>query len=167
MHALVLYLMTLVSSLAIPWGGPAVAHASKPHRLFSPHSVWNSPLPRRARIDPSSALRVGALADDLQWKAQRRMYPNIAGQAYGATLYVVQRRQRRVRVALDTGSWRLPLEHALEAGVPIPARAHPAKGTDGQMVIYQPSTDTIWEFWRAVRRRDGWHASWGGAIRRV
>jgi hypothetical protein len=43
----------------------------------------------------------------------------------------------------------------------------PAEGSDGHLTVYQPSTDTLWEFWRASRRADGWHASWGGVMRRV
>jgi hypothetical protein len=35
------------------------------------------------------------------------------------------------------------------------------------MTIYQPSSDTLWEFWQAVKKTDGWHASWGGAMRGV
>ena len=47
--------------------------------------------------------------------------------------------------------------------MPIPPDAHPAFGTDGTLVVWQPSTDKLWDFWRAVHEEDGWHASWGGA----
>jgi hypothetical protein len=35
------------------------------------------------------------------------------------------------------------------------------------MTVYQPSTDTLWDFWRAKRKADGWHVSWGGAMQHV
>ena len=34
------------------------------------------------------------------------------------------------------------------AAVPIPESFAPASGTDAQAVIWQPSTDTVWELWR-------------------
>jgi hypothetical protein len=53
------------------------------------------------------------------------------------------------------------------AAVPIPPYAEPAKGTDSEMTIYQPATDTLWEFWRA-RNTDGhWQACWGGRMQNV
>ena len=30
--------------------------------------------------------------------------------------------------------------------------------------MYQPSTDTLWEFWLMRRAADGWHARWGGKL---
>jgi hypothetical protein len=48
--------------------------------------------------------------------------------------------------------------------VPLPPNARPAKGTDATLVVWQPGTDKLWEFWRAEHRQDGWHADWGGAI---
>jgi hypothetical protein len=35
------------------------------------------------------------------------------------------------------------------------------------MVVWQPSTDTMWEFWLASRQSDGWHASYGGRMKDV
>jgi hypothetical protein len=49
-------------------------------------------------------------------------------------------------------------------GVPIPAGAVPAAGTDAELSVYSPRTDQLWEFWKANHRADGWHACWGGRI---
>lgn len=53
--------------------------------------------------------------------------------------------------------------------VPIPASAVPATGTDGELTVYDPTSDTVWEFWRA--RQDPatkvWSACWGGRIDKV
>jgi hypothetical protein len=70
-----------------------------------------------------------------------------------------------VHVQLDRADPRL--QAAFSEGVPIPADARPARGTDGQMAVYQPSSDTLWEFWQARLTSDGWHASWGGAMHDV
>jgi hypothetical protein len=51
--------------------------------------------------------------------------------------------------------------------VPIPEYARPAAGDDRHIVVYQPATDTMWEFWTAHRRGHGWQVGWGGVIHRV
>jgi hypothetical protein len=48
--------------------------------------------------------------------------------------------------------------------VPIPPDAREAAGNDRHLTVYQPSTDTLWEFWLARREADGWHARWGGKM---
>ena len=39
------------------------------------------------------------------------------------------------------------LQRAVDA-VPIPPDAKPAAGSDRHMVVWQPATDRMWEFWR-------------------
>ncbi len=51
--------------------------------------------------------------------------------------------------------------------VPIPAEAVPAAGTDGELTIYSPATDQLWEFWQAKKVDGTWQACWGGRIDRV
>ena len=49
--------------------------------------------------------------------------------------------------------------------VPVPNDAMSAKGTDGEMTIYDPATDQLWEFWQMARDDQGqWGACWGGRI---
>jgi hypothetical protein len=67
-------------------------------------------------------------------------------------------------VTLD--QWNPALQAAFDA-VPIPPDARAAAGTDGNMVVYQPSTDTMWEFWLMQREQGGWHATWGGRMTNV
>lgn len=50
------------------------------------------------------------------------------------------------------------------AAVPIPSYAEPAGGSDSEMSIYQPGTDTLWEFWRARKVAGAWQACWGGRM---
>ena len=40
---------------------------------------------------------------------------------------------------------RRPFSQAALSAVPIPADAQPAAGTDAEMTVYQPSSDTLWE----------------------
>lgn len=137
-------------------------------RLFAPTSVWNQPLTPDAAIDPSSAKLVAALAAEAAREASAGTGPWISTTSYSTPFYVVGPSQPLVRVALDdpTAAWRVGLQGAFGT-VPIPADAQPARGTDAQMTVYQPSTDRLWEFWKIRREADGWHAAWGGAIERV
>jgi hypothetical protein len=51
--------------------------------------------------------------------------------------------------------------------VPVPAYAEAATGTDAEMSIYQPSTDSLWEFWQARQVNGRWQACWGGRMQNV
>jgi hypothetical protein len=53
------------------------------------------------------------------------------------------------------------------AAVPLPADARPSADSDAKLVVWQASSDTMWEFWRLRREADGWHAGYGGRIDRV
>jgi hypothetical protein len=51
------------------------------------------------------------------------------------------------------------------AAVPTPPDLIASQGTDEAVTIYQPSTDTYWDFWRAEKDATGhWSACWGGKI---
>lgn len=53
-------------------------------------------------------------------------------------------------------------------GVPIPTDAAASQGTDGELSVWSPDSDQLWEFWKAHRRPDGtWQACWGGRIDHV
>lgn len=83
----------------------------------------------------------------------------------GAAVYKVPADQPRVPVAIDNPNPNL--RRAMAAGVPIPAGAEPALSGDGQLIIWQAATDTMWELFQARSERDGWHAGYGGRIRDV
>lgn len=49
--------------------------------------------------------------------------------------------------------------------VPVPRNAVPAAGSDGAMSIYDPVSDTSWEFWQMKKDPSGaWQACQGGRI---
>ena len=132
---------------------------------FAADSVWDARLPANAPVDPRSHARLDSMLDHVEARAADAFFPSLAISSYSTPVYVVPAGQPRVRVKID--SWNPSLEQALADGVPIPAHAKPAAGSDAHLTVYQPSTDSMWEFWKAARRSDGWHASWGGAMRQV
>ncbi len=85
---------------------------------------------------------------------------------WSVPLYIAQSSQATVQVQLapnKKGIVNADLQNAFNA-VPIPAGAQPAAGTDEHLAVYQPATDTMWEFWKAQLLSDGWHAGYGGRI---
>ena len=81
--------------------------------------------------------------------------------SYSVPVYVVPDSEPVQHVTLDT--WGPDLQQAFDA-VPIPAGAKAAAGSDEHMVVWQPSTNTMWEFWQMHQESDGWHAEWGGEM---
>ena len=132
-------------------------HGPKPVLPFAATSIWNAPLAAYAPIDPDSATLVAALVE------QTHRFPvGLATSIGGVPIYTVPRAQPRVRVQLDESSSPL-LQRAFDS-VPVPPDAQPAAGPDQTAVVWQPSTDTLWEFWHFRRSSDGFHAGFGGRM---
>jgi hypothetical protein len=128
---------------------------------FSCSSVWNAPLAANAPLSPRSAEYTSQLL------SQVKAYGGwINTYSYSAPVYTVSKNQARVPVTLDTSGAGSAdeLAQAFKQGVPIPPGAKAAAGEDQHMVIWQPSTDTMWEFWHAQRVNGAWHARWGGKM---
>ncbi|HYJ00239.1 MAG TPA: hypothetical protein VEX36_11280 [Thermoleophilaceae bacterium] len=137
-------------------------------RLFAPDSVWNEPLAADAKLDRASRSIVADLAAEIEREKRLGIGPWVGTVLASTPLYVVPKDQPRVRVTVDdTGVVGAARLQRAFAAVPIPPGAKPAQGTDAHLTIYQPSTDSMWEFWKAHRRPDGWHAGWGGAMSNV
>jgi hypothetical protein len=139
---------------------------SAPFRFFSPDSVWNRPLAADTPLDPRSAEFVSALDAEVVGEQQAGDDPGINTTAWSVPIYKVSAAQRTVRVTLLSNPPSPALQSAWSA-VPLPPDAHPAAGTDEQLIVWQPSKDRLWEFWRLGHGADGWYASWGGAIQNV
>jgi hypothetical protein len=140
----------------------ATRFPSQQGQLFASDSPWNQPLPANAPVDPTSPARVAALVDGFQ---QSGHAPWINTSSYSVPVYRVPADQPTARVTLDDAA--VPALQQAWAAVPIPESAAPAPGTDAHLVIYQPSTDKMWEFWRLSKQPDGFHADWGGAMANV
>jgi hypothetical protein len=145
---------------------PATAPVASSPRLFAPTSVWNRPLADDEKLDPASTTLTNTFRDIVAADLKARIGPWIQTTDSSTPLYEVPANQPTTRVQLDRGAWATTLQAAL-ARVPIPAGARPADGPDRHMTIWQPSTDRLWELWKAHRETDGWHADYGGAIRNV
>ena len=137
-------------------------------QLFAPTSFWNERLPATTALDPNSTALVQALVAEVGRERAAGKGPWISASSGSTPLYRVGRTQRRVRVRLQNpgNHGGKALQRAF-ASVPIPTDAKAAIGPDRHMTVWQPSTDTLWEFFGARRRSGAWEAQWGGAIRQV
>jgi hypothetical protein len=147
--------------------GTGAADPAASSRLFAASSFWNAPLSPSAPLDPQSPAIAAAFRAEVSRQIAANIGPWISSTSYSTPIYRVGADAARVPVILDTGTWGDTLRRQLASGVPIPAGAVQASGTDGHLTIWQPSTDTLWEFWHAVRKADGWHAGWGGVMHDV
>lgn len=139
-----------------PRGGP-----------FGAGSVWRDDL-RYAPVATNSAALVAKL--DAQVKAY---YGGVAAfnvWNYTTNIYTVDPLQGRVDLRWDDcqGKGHVPTGIYGTTGqfvsVPMPSDAVPASGTDAALSLYQPSSDTLWSFWKVRKLTDGWHACWGGRM---
>jgi hypothetical protein len=130
--------------------------------LFSPDSVWNRPdVAQKPAGDPVLAQE---LANEAESETKQGIGPWIETNADSTPVYVVGADQKCVSVAVDTtGASARALSTAFER-VPLPRSARPAAGPDAHLTLIQPSTDSMWEFWKLRKAGDQWRAGWGGAI---
>jgi len=140
------------------------AESAAPFRFFSPSSFWNKEVPADASIDPTSAAVMGAFAEEVDTELATKNGPWIDTTSYSFPVYTVPADQPTVRVRLDGDS---PALQAAWDAVPLPPAAIPAVGSDHPLILWQPSTDKLWEFHRLVYETDGWNAPWGGAMQNV
>jgi hypothetical protein len=129
--------------------------------VFAANSVWNEPVPANAPLLPQSSTYVGELQQEMQGHGEW-----INTNQYSIPVYTVGANQPLVPVRLDQSAPGSvdALARTFAAGVPIPAGAHAAAGTDQSLVIWQPSRNVEWEFWRAHQVNGVWHAYWGGKM---
>jgi hypothetical protein len=146
--------------------GRSSATASTPFRFFASSSFWNKPLSANAPLDPSSAARMRAFVEQIDVEEQSDDGPWINTTKSGVPVYTVPANQPTVPVQLVNHVPEPALSAAWSA-VPLPPTAQPASGHDGDLVIWQPSTDRLWEFDHMIHEGDGWQAEWGGAMRHV
>ncbi len=136
-----------------------------PFRFFTSTSLWNELLPAGALLDTSSASVVAALnAEELAEEAAKHG-PAINTTSWSVPIYTVSAGQPTVLVTLVHHV--APSLQAAWSTVPLPANAQPAVGSDKHLVVWQPSTDRMWEFWGLEKVGEAWQASWGGAMQGV
>ena len=138
-------------------------------------SPWNTPLPADAPIHSASAAYVADLA--------RMKNTSAAGwwinrDEYSSPIYEVTSQTPSVRVTLvDDYDRPFPAQRGdnpayelawrLAQGVPIPAGAKAAAGTDQHMTVVNTDSGELWEMWLTREDRPGvtgWSARWGGYL---
>jgi Bacterial Ig-like domain (group 3) len=136
-----------------------------PFRFFSPTSFWNEELPADATLDPSSAEVVGAFNAEIAKEEEAGTPAAINTTSWSVPIYTVPADQPTVKVRVTTENiWATPALQSAWDAVPLPADAQPAAGTDKHLVVWQPSTNQLWEFWQLEDTSEGWQAGWGGAM---
>jgi hypothetical protein len=148
-----------------PPGGPPAAPGEAPFRFFSPSSFWNTAAVDTP-LDPESAALSAAFAAEIGHELQVGNGPWINTTDYSVPIYTVPAGQPTVPVQLSS-PFSAPALQAAWSEVPIPPGARPSDGTDQTLVVWQPSSDRLWEFWRLAESGDGWKAAWGGAMQGV
>lgn len=149
---------------------PAVAGQSDvgdglPDNGFSQSGPWNTRLPANVPLASNSAAIVANIAQDEQdtngaW--------GLNTDTYSTPVFYVGR-NTPVQDWTYSDCQNMPQLAPVIAGslrnVPTPADLIASQGTDAVTTIYQPSTDTYWDFWRAQEDASGhWSACWGGKI---
>ena len=133
-------------------------------RFFGADAVWNKEIPHDAPLDPRSGAVTAHLLELVDASARSDKPPTINTEAYAPPVYTVPATQPGVRVHLDRGAAFAPELADAFAEVPLPPDAVPAPGTDSELVVWQPATDTLWEFWRLRQEGGRWYATWGGRL---
>jgi hypothetical protein len=160
-------LAAVTAAVLVPPSAPAT---SRPTNGFSRFGPWNTKLPRHVPLDPRSPEIVNNIKADKDnsfgvWPLMTDMF--------SAPIYTVGRHApvRRwhdrwsFEECFNTGDGPPPEFLDTLAAVPTLPEMVTSLGTDNEIAIYQPSTDTYWDFWRAERDADGnWSACWGGKI---
>jgi hypothetical protein len=142
------------------------AAVAQPFRFFSPTSFWNRQLSSEAPLDPDSAPIMDAFQAEIAREKREGTPPTINTRRWSVPIYTVPADQPTVRIEHEGAGSSPSLQQAWRA-VPLPPGAHPAAGSDRHLVVWQPSSDRLWEFWRLRHDEEGWHARWGGAMEHV
>jgi hypothetical protein len=154
--------VTVASALLIA-PAPASADVVRP---FAPTGFWNAPLAPVAPVDAESAGLVDGLNREVANEVAKGTGPWINTLKCSVPVYTVPADQPAVRV-IEHFPWEKKLQAQFDA-VPLPAGAEASNCSDAHLTVWQPSTDTIWEFWKLHKLPDGpWEAWWGGRMDHV
>lgn len=159
-----LLVAALATLAALPAGAAAALPAAAPGQMFSPRSVWNTPLNPGGGLHPRSDAIVAELIR--QKDAYGGPWMNI--EQYSVPIYRVGPKVRRVRVQEPADVFhRRGSTFRWSSPIPVPDRARPSAGLDQHVVVWQPSSDTMWEFWGFQRTGGRLTAKAGARILRV
>lgn len=153
---------------AAPYGTPYAFDPSAPLAgFFAPDSVFKTDLTNAPVADNSAALVANLVAQVASaWGGVAAF--NVW--QYNSVVYTVGAQQQRINLLWDNCQNKPSRPAAVDdftTAVPLPSDAQPSVGTDHSLTLYQPSSDTLWGFWKLVQQPDGWHCCWGGKITHV
>ncbi|MEA2426079.1 MAG: hypothetical protein QOH13_2489 [Thermoleophilaceae bacterium] len=134
-----------------------------PRRWFAASSFWNKPLTADAPLDRRS----GDWVAHIVGKVAAAGHSWINTNSYSVPIYTVPADQPRVQVKID---WATAGYDEQFKSVPVPPGLIPAAGDDARVAIWQPATDTLWEFLqmhRDSRDNGAWHTTTAGRIEHV
>lgn len=132
--------------------------------VFAPTSFWYQKIPTNVALHANSA---GFVAD---FQRQVQTYYGNVGvntTAYASPVYTAAAGAATVPVKFWDCQNKGYADASLVAqwaAVPMPSYAVQSAGTDAEMTVYQPSTNSIWEFWQARKVNGQWQACWGGRM---
>ncbi len=157
---------TALKPLSSQFKGAAAAALST-DTLFAPTSFWYAAIPADAPLHANSANFVS------EFLRQKKAYygtVNLNTSSFASPVYIAKADTPTTAVGFNNCQKKTYPETGLVAqwtNVPIPAVAAPADGSDAEMTVYQPSTDTLWEFWVTKKTDGAWSACWGGKMSNV
>ncbi len=134
-------------------------------KIFSPTSFWYQDI-SKAPIDANSD----------NWKAEfnrqvKTYYGNVsvALNAYTAPVYEVGTDVKTMKVKWSNCANQSSVDPSFLtqiSAIPIPLYAKASDGLDSEIAIYQPSTNSYWELWKANKTptTGEWLACWGGKM---
>jgi hypothetical protein len=143
-----------------PTRGPGVDQV----RPYDARSPWNTPIPAGSPTDPKSSTWINAIADDGQPLSSD---PD----QYTIPVYRFDANTPRHTVHLDgyfssydngDDSRKGYGESPAVSDVPIPPEAVQSDGSDGQIVIWDPSTGTEYSFWQFSKDAAGNYTATNG-----
>jgi hypothetical protein len=115
-------------------------------------TIWRTPVPKGAEVDPRSAEYVAGFAGP---------EPTVAVRNFTAPVFVADAQTPRFRIQ-PTASYATP--EATLARVPIPPDAKADPADDGHLAVLDTSTDCVFEMYRAKPDgAGGWTAEWVNA----
>ncbi len=134
---------------------------------FASSGPWCTPLPSSAPLASNSAAVVANIEAD-----EKNNYGTFAinTDTYSSPIYTVPASTPATNWSFDDcqNKGSLPSNFApVLMGVPTAPGMVQSMGTDGEITIYDPTTDEEWEFWVASQTGGQWSACWGGTIQHV
>ncbi|QWF71997.1 DUF4124 domain-containing protein [Methylomonas paludis] len=126
------------------------------------NAFWRTPIPAGATLASNSAALV------TEFMRQFAVWGNVSvtTDTFTNTVFMADKSTPAVIVSQVGGSNAGLIQQF--SNVPIPPYAVPSpdglSSPDYGMTIYDPDSDTLWEFWKAQQVSGAWQAQWGGKL---